>query len=136
MLLAAMLTACQAIDTPSSSRPEDVYFPQHVLTPQAGMPAGDLSAELRLVSGCLLLQAEGTTYLALWPEAYSLDHSGPITIKDRSGASVASIGRTIHVGGGAYGDEQRAFVENDLLQEAVDRRCIADGYWLVSEVLP
>ena len=45
------------------------------------------------------------------------------------------LGEMVHVGGGVYADNERAFVA-ELIGEPIDSRCPAEGYWLVSEFLP
>ena len=134
--LLVLLSACQPQQSAiPSSPPPAVYFPQHGLTSQTGVPAGDLVAQLELLDGCLVLQGEGVTYLALWPASYGLGGEDPINVLDEQGVTVARAGQMVHVGGGVYPDAQREFVE-ELIGADIDGRCVAEGYWLVSEVLP
>jgi hypothetical protein len=129
-----LLIACDAsvVTPPPSSA--GVFFPQHDLTPQAGVPTGDLQAQLRRVDDCLVLQSEGGAYLALWPAAYRLVQVEPLAIEADNGERLLD-GEVIHVGGGLYPNDQRRFVE-ELIGEPIHRECHADGYWLVSELLP
>ncbi len=135
-LLVLLLTACQAADmtSPPPTINADVYFPQHELTEQTGVPTGDLVARFRLIEGCLVLESDGAAYLALWPAGYQLEEGEPVAVSDEGGAIVARVGQQVHVGGGIYMDDQRAFVE-ELVGAPIEDRCVAEGYWLVSEVL-
>ena len=134
LALALLLIACQGPAVPSPPSSTGVFFPQHGLTSQAGLPTGDLQARLRLVGGCLVLQSEGGAYLALWPASYRLRQGESVAIEGDNGLSLP-VGQVVHVGGGLYPDDQRSFVE-ELIGGPLESRCLAEGYWLVSEVLP
>jgi hypothetical protein len=129
-----LLTACSATVTAPPTVNADVYFPQHELTEQTGVPSGDLVARLRLIDECLVLESDGAAYLALWPAGYHLEEVEPVAVSDEGRVIVARVGQQVHVGGGVYPDDQRAFVE-ELLGAPIEERCVAQRYWLVSEVL-
>lgn len=134
LAIVLFVTGCQPGDMPSESPSPGVFFPQHRLTAQQGLPAGDLVAVLRLMDGCLMLRTEGRTYLALWPSTYALTADDAMAVHDEGGVTVARTGQQIHVSGGVYPDAQRPFVE-DLIGGPIPADCVAEGYWLVGEVL-
>jgi hypothetical protein len=135
VVLAALLVGCAPSDiAPSQEAADRLVAPRHTLTGADGLPAGDLVASLDLRSGCLVLVTpDGNVNLALWPPTTRIASvDGALTVLDAG--EPARLGDPVHVGGGQYGLEQRAFVEG-LIGTAVDPACDVDGFWLVSEVL-
>ena len=92
-----------------------------------------LEGELALRNGCVGVQnGEVFTYL-IWPAGTSLTPpSEPLTVVDRSGAEIASIGDTIRMGGGVdfLGSAE------GVVDGGIPPACAEDGehYWYVGQV--
>jgi hypothetical protein len=87
--------------------------PPAILLTWSGGPSGDaalLEGPLSVSNGCVGIPGGGTFTYLIWPSGSSIVAEGrALTVLDGSGAAVASIGDTIHVGGGvdslAHADE-------------------------------
>lgn len=127
---ALLLAGCGEAPAPTTGEP--LFFPTHGHTPQTGLPAGAIVGSLTLDDGCLwIVTDDGTPLLALWPNDFRLDtEQGRLMVSGR-GRSVA-VGGRIHASGGEYGQDQEAFVEQQIGAKSRTPVAVALPGWSVS----
>lgn len=78
----------------------NVFMPQLIVRDYARMTA-ELIGELVVENGCLRVKTEFGGYLVIWQADYFLtEQDGRIHILNEHGEIVATVGETIHMGGG------------------------------------
>ena len=109
---------------------EGVFFP--TWEAEGDVPAGQVQGVLIEEHRCLFVEANGLRTLVVWEAGLGFENGG---LLDPSGAPIASVGDTIHGGGGYFGD--RRHIEN-LAEEPIPKRCVpvgdGDRFALIYEV--
>jgi len=109
---------------------EGLFFP----TWDAGgaVPAAIVQGVLVEEDRCLFLEANGSRALVVWEAGLGFEDD---SLLDSGGDPIASVGETIHGGGGYFGD--RGHIE-DLAGEPIPERCApegaGDGFALIYDV--
>lgn len=98
---------------------EGLFFP----TWDAGgdAPAAIVQGVLVEEHRCLFVEANELRTLVVWEDGLGFEDNA---LLDSDGDSIASVGETLHGGGGYFGD--RRHIE-DLTGEPIPDRCIPDG---------
>ena len=78
------------------------------------------SGTLALDDGCIVLQSGGFLQVLVWPPGYTA-RGDPLTVFDRHGNTVATVGDKVSVGGNPSGRETG---------------CRVRDAWVVGEVIP
>ena len=108
---------------------EGLFFP--TWDPKGPVPAAIVQGVLDEKDSCLFVKANGQRTLVVWEAGLGFEDNA---LLDSSGDAIASVGETIHGGGGYYGD-RRHF--EDLAGEPIPDRCVpsraatpvGDGDW-------
>ena len=109
---------------------EGLFFP----TWDAGgdAPSAIVQGVLVEQDRCLFLEVNGTRALVIWEGGLGFEDNA---LLDSAGDPIASVGETIHGGGGYFGD--RGHIEN-LAGEPIPERCVpvgnSDGFTIIYEV--
>ena len=109
---------------------EGLFFP----TWEAGgdAPGAIVTGVLVEKDRCLFLETDGQRALVIWEGGLGFENGA---LLDSSGNPIASVGETIHGGGGYFRD--RRHIEN-LAGEPIPERCVptgnGDGFALIYEV--
>jgi hypothetical protein len=98
---------------------EGLFFP--TWEAEGGLPTGIVQGVLVEADQCLFVEAHGQQTLVLWEAELGFKDDA---LLDSGGDPIASVGETIHGGGGYYGD--RRHFEN-LAEKPVPERCIPTG---------
>ncbi len=121
-----MLVVLVSCVSPEGGGNPSVSLLTHNLTPEDGLPAAEISADLITDAGCVVLRAQSrTTYLAVWPPGSTRTTDG---VQTPTGEM--SFGDRVTLGGGEVPADVPA-LEDTEIPEA----CIYDTIWLVSEVV-
>jgi len=84
-------------------------------------PAGQVQGVLVEKDRCLFVEANARRTLVVWEAGLGFEDDA---LLDSAGDRIASVGETIHGGGGYYGD--RGHIEN-LAGEPIPERCVPVG---------
>ncbi len=129
----------------SACQSSDIALPIHYEPPRTDLGGDYLAGELRMEDGCLRLYRIGwdepgrtinqqlhDIWLPVWPKNFSLQHEGEeIQIVDNEGATVASIGDTVRLGGPSHWSGQTRKIE---LEETIPDACQGLYYLVGDEV--
>jgi hypothetical protein len=98
---------------------EGLFFP----TWDAGgdVPGGEVQGVLVEEHRCLFVEANGLRTLVVWEAGLGFENGA---LLDSRGAPIASVGETIHGGGGYFGE--RRLIE-DQAGEPIPERCVPEG---------
>ena len=109
---------------------EGLFFP--TWDAEGDAPAAIVQGVLVEKDRCLFLETNGQRALVIWEEGLGFEDDA---LLDSAGDPIASVGETIHGGGGYFGD--RRHIES-LAGEPIPERCLpagdGDGFALIYEV--
>jgi len=94
-----------------------IFFP--TWSADGPVPAGIVQGTLAERDGCVFLVRDGKETLVVWDEGHAFADG---SLLGPSGEPIASIGETLHGGGGYYG---RAHAE-DMSGASIPDRCVPD----------
>ena len=100
---------------------EGLFFP----TWDAGgdVPGGIVQGVLVEKDRCLFVEANGRRTLVVWDAGLGFEDNALV---DSAGDPIASVGETIHGGGGTYAHRDRRHIEM-LAGESIPERCVPTG---------
>jgi hypothetical protein len=109
-----------------------VFFPMQTATRET-TPAEALPGTLVEDEGCLFIESDGARSFPLFPAEYEVvDQEGVLTVVDREGRAIASVGDQIMAGGGSITDE----FAREIADEPLPEHCLGNGTYIVSELIP
>ena len=141
------VVACATMDVtpapsnaPSSVVPTPIagetYFPHHNIGPDDPGPAATIRGPLQRFGRCIVLHSEpdGTVYLPLWPNDFSLADDGS-SIRTGSG-EIVLLNRSVTFAGGEFDVRRQATLVSRLLGgQLPPSDCALDLVWVVTELL-
>ncbi len=109
-----------------------VFFPTQTATRET-TPAEALPGRLVEDEGCLFIESDGARSFPLFPAEYEVvDQEGVLTVVDREGRVIASVGDEVIAGGGGITAE----FAREIADEPLPEHCLGNGAYIVSELVP
>lgn len=104
--------------------------------PTGALPGGLLEGPLVVDGGCVALDSgRGGRFVLILPTSMTVRVSGGLVeISDPGTGVVAATGQRVRAGGGAYGPDEAAFLEEQMGRE-IPQACRTGRYWLVGELV-
>ena len=126
------LIGLAACSQPPAGPPPGIPFPRH--TSDSGGPAALFDGHLRMHDGCLVLEADGSAWVAVWPPAWHpIEVDGTLGAAD--GHTLVRVGDHLQVGGGdipVAGIQGIAAFTRSTLDDIA--ACRSEQLWFVTTV--